>query len=611
MGLFDFFKKKTEILPQPIVVKPVASAVKAGRTRAEKVEMNSADLESLHKTFIAFDVETTGLSSTADRIIEIGAVVFVNGIPTRSFETLVNPQISISASATAVNHITNAMLSTSPGEVKVYAQFVEFLGEALHGGIIICAHNAKFDFDFLCNTLSRLGYDANIHYVDTLNLSRKYIKGLDNYKQGTVASYFGLSNDAEHRAKSDAEICGNILCGILGSVNTALEEKQRQITQAMPSQEELEVCAFIQNLIGKSGGDTCWLRYRKDSSNYIDITCLYTFLKFKFTKKGKYAIIKSCVIDGIDMSTEPCTVSEGGTTYIRVYFNSPFELEPLSNYIFSIFSDCYQSMQRYIGMSNYAKIEAEQCITALKLIENSEMENLLLTAKGRKYEATVTPMQMGPVISREDIVINAVHNHIPLNEIKNLGNWEKGFDAGYPYWEHGETARKDGRIDEAINLFDKSRYNGYDAPVLYDSYAKAYRQIKDYGNEIMILEEGITRGIASDSGVLEARRNKAIKLLFTQQESERKAQEKALAKEQNAVQKVKEATISEPKQPRGRSIIQMNDDGINIKEYNTIAAAVKETGISSKSIRDAANGVQKHAGGYRWQYKNQLENISS
>ena len=50
----------------------------------------------------------------------------------------------------------------------------------------------------------------------------------------------------------------------------------------------------------------------------------------------------------------------------------------------------------------------------------------------------------------------------------------------------------------------------------------------------------------------------------------------------------------------------MTDDGDTIKEFKTIAAAVSETGISSKSIRDAANGIQKHAGGYCWKYKDLL-----
>ncbi|MBQ8616754.1 MAG: AAA family ATPase [Clostridia bacterium] len=52
-----------------------------------------------------------------------------------------------------------------------------------------------------------------------------------------------------------------------------------------------------------------------------------------------------------------------------------------------------------------------------------------------------------------------------------------------------------------------------------------------------------------------------------------------------------------------RAILQLTDAGKVIKEYPSVAAAVTATGINSKSIRDAAKGVQKHAGGYCWKYK--------
>ncbi len=48
----------------------------------------------------------------------------------------------------------------------------------------------------------------------------------------------------------------------------------------------------------------------------------------------------------------------------------------------------------------------------------------------------------------------------------------------------------------------------------------------------------------------------------------------------------------------------MDDEGNILAEYESLAQAVEAIGVSSKSIRDAANGVQKHAGGYCWKYKN-------
>lgn len=107
-------------------------------------------------------------------------------------------------------------------------------------------------------------------------------------------------------------------------------------------------------------------------------------------------------------------------------------------------------------------------------------------------------------VSVEEPLINAIHNRVPLKEIKNLNNWERGFDKGYPFYEEGNKERKSGNILRAIELFDKARFNGYNAPALYSSYAMAYRKLKDYDNEIAILDEAIER-MKSEKGSYETR----------------------------------------------------------------------------------------------------------
>lgn len=83
-------------------------------------------------------------------------------------------------------------------------------------------------------------------------------------------------------------------------------------------------------------------------------------------------------------------------------------------------------------------------------------------------------------------------------------------------------------------------------------------------------------------------------------EKEKLQEEKQLKKTQREIENQKKAL--EVKKPRTRAIIQMNDDGSIVNEFISISEAVSETGINSKSIRDAANGVQKHAGGFCWKY---------
>lgn len=168
-------------------------------------------LARLKERYITIDFETTGLNPKTDRIIEIGAVVFENGKPTKTFSTLVNPGIPIPARATQINHISNATVMFAPSESSAISQFVDFLGNALQGETIICAHNADFDMKFLGETLIRQGYSGTLDSVDTLAIARKMVSGIENYKLTTLIEHYGIETGQAHRANSDALACGKLL----------------------------------------------------------------------------------------------------------------------------------------------------------------------------------------------------------------------------------------------------------------------------------------------------------------------------------------------------------------------------------------------------------------
>lgn len=134
-----------------------------------------------------------------------------------------------------------------------------------------------------------------------------------------------------------------------------------------------------------------------------------------------------------------------------------------------------------------------------------------------------------------------------------------------------------------------------------------YHSLKDYHNEVEILNEGIDR-LKKDGGipsVLEAKRNKALQLIIKENQDAEIKMQKEKEKELKRIQKEEEKNkINHQKQPvEGRHIYQLDDNENIIKEFISISEATRETGIHSKSIRDAANGVQKHAGGYVWKFK--------
>ncbi len=168
----------------------------------------------LKNKFMAFDVETTGFSCVNDRIIELGAVLFVNEIEEERFSSLVNPNRNIPPQVTMVNHITNQMIKKAECEMVVYQKFTTFFEQVLKGKIIVCAHNASFDMGFISKTLERLGYSGTIRFIDTLKIARNKLC-LPNYKQPTVAEYFNIVNQNAHRACDDALTCGKILINLL------------------------------------------------------------------------------------------------------------------------------------------------------------------------------------------------------------------------------------------------------------------------------------------------------------------------------------------------------------------------------------------------------------
>lgn len=94
--------------------------------------------------FIALDFETTGLLPGDDSIIDIGAIHIRNGEEVARYNTLVNPERSISEEISQLTGITNRDLATAPVLAEVQQEFRNFLGD-----LPIMAHNAKFEYAFL------------------------------------------------------------------------------------------------------------------------------------------------------------------------------------------------------------------------------------------------------------------------------------------------------------------------------------------------------------------------------------------------------------------------------------------------------------------------------
>lgn len=226
-----------------------------------------------------------------------------------------------------------------------------------------------------------------------------------------------------------------------------------------------------------------------------------------------------------------------------------------------------------------------------------------------------------PLISRSDIEINPINERSTLNMIQsNIG---KGYDDGLSFFHEGNDLRKSGDFQAAILLFDKARDKGYCSFFLYEAYALAYQSLKDYDNEIDILDEGIERlkSLNISTFKLEARRDKAVQRWYKKQERLKKQEGNQIKRqeiEKQRLERLEEKRKKEelkisvdglPKKEVKRAVLQLSEDMRVIKRFDSVSEAAREIGVDPKGIRSAAKGLQKKSGGFAWKYEDDIEKI--
>lgn len=163
------------------------------------------------KTIVVFDLETTGLDRMKSKIVEIGGVKMVDGKFTEKFSSLINPQIPIPKETSLKNNITDEMVKNCPTWEEVVQDFYKF-----SYGCILCGHNIlDFDMPILNNQSKAFGYKFTNKTIDTVILSRMYVKGARDNTLKSLCDKYNVTNENAHRAYEDSIATGQILIGMI------------------------------------------------------------------------------------------------------------------------------------------------------------------------------------------------------------------------------------------------------------------------------------------------------------------------------------------------------------------------------------------------------------
>lgn len=154
------------------------------------------------KDYVILDTETTGLSRTADRIIEIGMLKCVDDKAVETYTTFVDPDMHIPTKISRLTGITDVDVKGAPQFDAIADEVIAFIGD-----LPVVGHNVHFDAGMLTSELNYLGLDYVFNTIDTVALSRKAFPELHDHKLRTLIDYLDLADhEQQHRALDDAEV---------------------------------------------------------------------------------------------------------------------------------------------------------------------------------------------------------------------------------------------------------------------------------------------------------------------------------------------------------------------------------------------------------------------
>lgn len=147
-------------------------------------------------SFVALDLETTGLDCLKDEIIEIGVVKYVDNQETERYTSLVRPKGPLSVKIKRLTGLQDEDFCEAPEVIEILPIVMEFIAD-----LPLVGHNVKFDRDFLSTAI---GYQLKNELYDTLELARYLLPAASSHRLGDLCNLLNIEIVNQHRALDDA-----------------------------------------------------------------------------------------------------------------------------------------------------------------------------------------------------------------------------------------------------------------------------------------------------------------------------------------------------------------------------------------------------------------------
>jgi DNA polymerase-3 subunit epsilon len=154
-----------------------------------------------------FDLETTGINISQDRIIEIAVIKLMPNGETIRKTNLINPTIPIPAESTAIHGLTNADVKDKPVFKEVAKEYVKFLEGADLAGFNIL----KFDMPMLVEEFLRAEVEFDYSRKKLIDAQRIFHLMEKRTLSAAYQFYCGKDLSDAHSAEADTQATMDVL----------------------------------------------------------------------------------------------------------------------------------------------------------------------------------------------------------------------------------------------------------------------------------------------------------------------------------------------------------------------------------------------------------------
>lgn len=196
-----------QLIRRPLSSSPVPETIlKPGFSKAAKRQIAERKHRSAQKqvqSFVIIDLETTGLRSSQDKILEFGAIRVREEQQSESFSRLIRQDRNIPQTIKTLTGIDDALVEQEGQPLEdVLPEFLSFIGNDT-----IVGYNLAFDMGFLREACQACGIHPPANRcIDLLNLARRKVFDVSDFKLTTLASHFSVNIPGAHRALNDCQI---------------------------------------------------------------------------------------------------------------------------------------------------------------------------------------------------------------------------------------------------------------------------------------------------------------------------------------------------------------------------------------------------------------------